>query len=62
MITFNATIEMPTGTYYIDKKPAVNGIEWFAITYNSNAVYLNSVLECLEWIESHNDYILKQAA
>ena len=62
MLTFNATIEMTTGTYYIDKKPTVNGIEWFAVIYNSNAVYLNSVSECLEWIESHSDYILKQAA
>jgi hypothetical protein len=59
MITFNATIEMPNGTYYIDKKPAVNGVEWFAIMHNGNAVYLSSIAECIEWIESHSAYIVE---
>lgn len=61
MKSFFATIDTESGTYYIDQKKSVNGVEWFAVMYNSNAVYLNSIQACLDWIESHSEYVLSTA-
>jgi hypothetical protein len=60
MKSFFAEIETETGSYYIDLKPN-RAYNQFAVMHNSGAVYLDSVQACLDWIESHSDYILSTA-
>jgi glutaredoxin 2 len=60
MKSFFAEIETETGSYYIDQK-ADRAYNQFAVMHNGGAVYLDSVQACLDWIESHSDYILSTA-
>ena len=60
MQTFTATVNTAVGRYDIDYKPR-NAFNKYAVNYNSGAVYLDSVQACLDWIESHSEYVLSTA-
>ena len=60
MQSFTATVQTAVGRYDIDYKPNKHSHQ-FAVNYNGGAVYLDSVQACLDWIESHSEYVLSTA-
>ncbi|MGI9214272.1 MAG: hypothetical protein ACR2HS_00990 [Gammaproteobacteria bacterium] len=65
MKTFTAEIKTETGIYFIDLKSGDDYHQLknkFAVMYSGGAIYLNTVQECIDWIEEHNQYLLNKAA
>ena len=60
MQSFTATVITEAGRYDIDYK-SNKPFNQFAVNYQGGAVYLNSVQEALDWINSHAEYIVSQA-
>jgi len=63
MKTFFAEIETACGKYYIDLK---SGDDYhhlknkYAVMYSTGAVYLDSVQDCLNWIEFRDSNLMER--
>ncbi|MEY2902464.1 MAG: hypothetical protein RLY89_1570 [Bacteroidota bacterium] len=61
---FTATIKTDVSTYFIDLK---SGDDYhklrnkYAVIHNGGAVYLDTLQDCIEWIESYDQSLLAQA-
>jgi hypothetical protein len=65
MKSFTAEIKTETGTYFIDLKSGDDYHQLrnkFAVMHSGGAIYLDTIQECIDWIEEHTQYLLKQAA
>lgn len=60
MQSFTATVITNAGRYDIDYKPN-KPFNQFAVNYQGGTVYLDSVQDALDWINSHADYTISTA-
>jgi hypothetical protein len=61
---FSATVKTSLATYYIDLKSGEDYHQLrnkYAVITNGVAVYLNTLQDCIEWIEFYDGALQKRA-
>ena len=63
---FTANIKTPFATYYIDLKAGEDNQQIrnkYAVntSLGGSAIYLNTLQDCIEWIESYDEHLQERA-